>query len=102
MKVRIKIHNAYRKIIAVSDVELLGKKFIEGNRQIDVDKNFYGGDEVEEDKALQIMKAEYYDDSTFSIVGKNSIRLGVKAGIIAESKESVFTVDGVPCALGLL
>lgn len=93
MKVRIKIHEAYRKIVAVSDIDLLGKKFIEGNKQIDVDKNFYEGDEMEEDKALKIMQAENYDDSTFSIVGKNSIKLAIKSGIIENKPKAILTIS---------
>ena len=102
MKVRLKVHEAYRKIVAVSDLELFGKKFIEGNKQIDVDKIFYAGDEMEEDKALEIMKMEYADDSTFSIVGKNSIKLAIKAGIIANKPKAILTIQGVPYALGLM
>ena len=102
MKVRIKVHNAYRKIVAVSDIDLLGKKFIEGNKQIDVDKNFYAGEEVEEGKALEILKIENYDDSTFSIVGKNSVALAIKAGIIENKPKAILTISGVPYALGLM
>jgi len=102
MTVILKIHEAYRKIVSVCDKDLLGKKLIEGNRQIDVDKIFYSGEEMDDKKALQIMKAEYYDDSTFSIVGKDSIALGIKVGIVSDKKEAVFKVQGVPYALGLI
>jgi hypothetical protein len=102
MTVILKIHQAYRKIVSVCDTELLGKKFIEGNKQIDVDKVFYSGEEMDEKKALEIMKAEYYDDSTFSIVGKNSIALAIKAGIVTDKKEAIFKIQGIPYALGLI
>lgn len=102
MKVRIKVHNAYRKIVAISDVDLLGKKFIEGNRQIDVDKNFYDGEEVEEDRAMEIIRAENYDDSTFNIVGDYSVKLAIKMGLIEDNQKSILKIKGVPLALGLL
>ena len=99
---RIKIHNAYRRIIAVSDPELLGKVFSDGKIQIDVSKDYYGGEELEDKKAMQIIMAENADDSTFSFVGKNAVKAGIKIGIIANNKKSIITVQGVPHALSLL
>ncbi len=99
---RIKIHDAYRRIVAVSDPELLGKVFTDGKIQIDVNKDYYGGDEVSEEKADQILRAEKAEDSTFSFVGKNAVKAGIKAGIISNDGKSIITVKGIPHALSLL
>jgi len=100
--VRVKVHNAYRKVVAVSDPELLGKKFVKDDFQIDVSREFYGGDVMDEGKALEIIKIENADDSTFLFVGKNSVDAGIKAGIISNSKKSIIRIQGVPHALALL
>lgn len=97
----IKIHKAYRKIIAVCDPELLGKKFVEDQLQLDLTSEFYKSDKIEEDKAIKIMKAENSDDSTFNIVGEKSIAAAIKAGIIKDDKEAIIKVQGIPHALGL-
>ncbi|MFC1685877.1 DUF424 family protein [Nanoarchaeota archaeon] len=98
---RVKVHRAYRKIVAISDSELLGKKFVENNMQLDINKEFYGGDELEEEKALEIIKIEDADDATFNIVGEKSIQAAVKAGIIKDEKGSILKIQGIPHALGL-
>jgi len=99
---RIKIHKAYRKIIAVSDPELLGKKFEENNLQLDLNKDFYGEDQVDDEKAIEVMRAENTDDATFNIVGEKSIQAAIKAGIIKEKEGSIIKIQGIPHALGLL
>lgn len=102
-KFSIKIHKAYRKIVAMCDAELLGKYFEEGNLQLEVNEIFYGGKGsriVNENQALQILKKEILDDSCFNFVGNNTIELTAKAGII--DKERVIKVQGIPHAMSLL
>lgn len=96
----VKIHESYRKIIAVCDSELLGERFEEGNMQIEVNEVFYGGDEKEEGEVIELLKDLYKEDATFNIVGQKSVDTAIKAGII--SKEGVIKIQGIPHALGLL
>lgn len=96
----VKIHKSYRKVIAVCDSELVGKKFEEGKKQLDVRENFYKGEEFDVERVKEIMKNERADDSTFSIVGEESVKLALESGIISEG--NVGKVDGVPFALQLL
>lgn len=96
----IKIHKAYRIIVAVCDSNILGKKFEEGNRILDVRENFYNGEKKEEKEITELMEDYYKEDATFSIAGKESIDCALKAGIIAE--EGIKTVQGVPFALVLM
>ena len=100
MKVLIKTHEHYRKVVAVCDPELVGKKFEEGNLQLNVSEFFYQGDEYNEEKALKVLEAARQDDACFNFVGKNSIELGAKSGII--DKNCVLKIQGVPLALSLL
>ena len=99
MAIFIKIHSSYRKVIAICDSDLIGKKFEEGKRQLDVRENFYKGEEVDEEKAIQMIRRQAIEDASFNIVGKNSVEASIKAGII--KKEGILKLKGIPFALTL-
>ena len=99
-KVLIKIHEEYKKIVAVCDSDLVGKNFEEGKLQLNVSEHFYRGKEFDEAKALKILEAAKQDDACFNFVGKSSIDLGVKAGIL--DKNSFIEIQSIPHALALL
>ena len=96
----IKIHHSYRKVVAVCDYELLGKKFEEGKFQLDITKDFFEGDKKSEEEIISIMQKMENEDATFNIVGKKSTSTALKAGII--SKEGIKKIQNVPFALVLL
>lgn len=100
--ISIKVHNAYRRIVAISDADLIDKKFVEDNRQLDLNKDFYEGDKVSEEKAIEIIKIEDAEDATFNIVGEKSIQAAIKAGIIKEEEGAIIKIQNIPHALGLL
>ncbi len=96
----LNIIKSYRDVVAVCDVMLLGKRFEHGKFQLEVKENFYRGEEVSEEKAVEKMKHFAREDATFNIVGAESIAAALKAGII--EKESVGKIQGIPFALVLL
>jgi hypothetical protein len=96
----LKIHKTYRDIVAICDSELIGKVFEQGKFQIDVKESFYKGEEISEEKVIEIMKNFSKEDATFNIVGEKSINTALKAGIISE--EGIKKIQGVPFALVLL
>ena len=96
----LKIHESYRKVVALADVDLIGKVFEEGKRQLSITENFYKGDLVQEEKVIPALKSLALDDATFNIVGKKSINAALKAEII--TKEMIGKVQDVPFALVLL
>lgn len=96
----VKIHKAYRDVVAVCDSEILGKKFEEGIKQLDVRENFYKGDKKSEQELIEFLKDMAMEDATFNIAGKKAVNCALKAGII--SKEGIKHVQGVPYALVLL
>jgi uncharacterized protein len=100
MKVLIKVHKSYRPVVAICDSELLGKKFEEGIRQLDIRENFYKGPEFAEEEAIKVMQDQDREDATFNIVGENSVKLALKAGII--TNDSTAAVQNIPYALKLL
>ena len=96
----IKIHKSYRDVVAIADSELIGKKFEQGKFQLDVKENFFKGDEVDEKKAIEIMRDFIREDATFNIIGKKSIQTALKAKII--SQDGIKKINNVPFALILL
>jgi uncharacterized protein len=96
----INIIKSYRNIVAICDAELIGKKFEEEKFQLDVKESFFKGELTQEKKALEIIKDMRLEDATFNIVGKRSVSLAIKSGIIKE--EEVGKIAGIPYALRLL
>lgn len=96
----IKIHKAYRQILAVCDDDLLGKRFEEGNKVLDVRENFFKGEKMGENELLKLMRDLVKSDVTFNIIGEKSVQIALKAGII--SQEGVKKIKGIPYALVLL
>jgi len=98
--ISIKIHNSYRNVVAVCDSSLVGKKFEEGNVQLDIRESFYKEKEVNEEELKRILIMQAKEDSTFNIIGPISIKIALENKIIDE--ESIGTVQSVPFALTLL
>jgi hypothetical protein len=96
----INIIKTYRNVVAVCDKELLGKKFEEGEFQLDLKENFYSGKEYSEKEVIEIIKDMQEEDATFNIVGEKSVNAALKSGIIL--KEGIKKIQGVPFALVLL
>ena len=96
----VKIQKSYRDIVAICDSDLLGKKFEEGNKQLDIKESFYKGEEKNKEDALKIIQDMSKEDATFNIVGKESVNTALEAGII--SKEGIKKIKGIPFALVLL
>ena len=96
----INVINSYRDVVAICDSDLLGKRFESGKFQLDVKESFYKGEEVSEEKAISIIKKMSREDATFNIVGKKSVSVALKAGIIVE--EGIGKIQGIPFAFVLL
>jgi uncharacterized protein len=96
----IKIHDSYRRVVAICDVELIGKKFEEDIRQIELGEHFFKGREFDEEQAIKFIQSQLMEDATFNIVGDNSIRIAIKAGAI--SQENISKIQNIPFALKLL
>ena len=96
----VNIHESYRAVVSVCDSELIGKKFEEGLKQLDLRERFYKGEELSEEQVIQMLQEQTKEDATFNIVGSNSINAAIKAGIIDES--AVAKTADIPYALKLL
>ena len=100
----VKIHKSYRNLVAICDSDLIGKKFEEkfekGIKLLDLRESFYKGEEKTYKETIEIIKKQSPEDSTFSIVGKESIKAAKEAEII--TKHGVKKIHGIPYALVLL
>ena len=93
-----KLHKSHegRVILAVCDSDIIGKKFEEGERQMDLGCDFYKGEEMDEKRILNLMKAVHI----VNLCGDKSVELGIRAGII--DKDNVIKIGGVPHAEGII
>ena len=96
----VKIHKSYRNIVAICDSNLLGKKFEQGNLQLDLTTEFFKGEKMTESQVLEIIEDAVREDASFNIVGEKAIACAIKVGII--NKKSIKKIQGIPVALTLL
>ncbi len=94
----VKVHKTEdgRKILAICDNNLIGKKFEEGKMQLDLSSGFYRGEEMSEKELEGLVKGSYIAN----IVGKKSVKLMVKWGIA--KKKRVIKIRNVPHAQAIL
>jgi len=79
-------------LIGACDEELLGKKFEDGKFQIDVNKDFYGGERISPE-ALK----KYLEDATIAnLVGEETIKCAIEAGLVDPG--CIIKIKGVPHA----
>jgi hypothetical protein len=98
--ISIKVHDSYRRVVAVADKELIGKRFEQGIRQLDVRENFYRGNEFTAEEAVKQLQRHMVEDATFNIVGEKAVKAALAAGIISDNSTS--KVAGIPFALKLI
>lgn len=80
------------KMLALCDSDLLGKRFEEGELQLDLESQFYKGEEVSDDELEKIIKGIYI----INAVGETSIKFLISHDLIEES--NVKKVADIPHA----
>ena len=95
----IKIHEAYRTIVALADADIIGKTFEEGIKQIEIRPSFFEGDKKTKEELITMLRNLNNEDATFNIVGEKAVATAIEAGIISQA--GVMKIDNVPIALGL-
>ncbi len=96
----IKIHEGYRKTIALVDKDLIGKTFGEDIKEIEIKENFFKGEEKTKKEILEILKDMQKEDATFNIVGEKACQTALEAEII--NKQGIIKIQNIPIALVLL
>ncbi len=94
----VKVHKTQdgRRIVAICDNDLIGKKFEEGNLQLDLSSSFYQGEEMSEKGVMELIKGS----CMVNIVGEKSIKLAVKLGIVG--KKGIIKIKNTPHAQVIL
>jgi len=96
----VNIIKSYRNIVAICDAELIGKRFEEGNFQLDIKESFFKGEIKEEGEVEEIIKDMQMEDATFNFVGEKTISSAIKCKVIKESQ--IRKIEGIPYALKLI
>ena len=94
----LKLHKAKdgRVLAAVCDEELLGQKFEEGRKQLDLSGDFYKG----EKKSGQEIGDVVRNADFVYLAGERSVNLGIQEGIIDPGH--VLKIAGVPHAQAVI
>lgn len=93
----LKIHKKMNKtVVAVCDTDLLGKKFEEGDLQLDLTSDFYKGEEMDEKEAGDLIR----NADAVNLVGEESVKLGLNEGIIDE--EHIIKIANIPHAQAVI
>jgi len=93
MRYYIKIHKKREDAItAICDEEIIGKRFDEGDIQLEVSERFYNGRLIGDDAAADEMN----NARILNITGKNIINLALKKGVI--KKSNILQVQRIPHA----
>ena len=79
-------------ILTITDTDIIGKKFEEGKKQLDLASKFYAGEE----KDLDYVKTRLEDAYIVHLTGKNAVSFGIEIGLV--DKHKVITVSGIPHA----
>jgi hypothetical protein len=79
-------------LVGACDEKLLGKKFEDEKFQIDVSKEFYGGERI----SSEVLKRYLQDATIANLVGKETINCAIDLGLI--DPECIIKIKGVPHA----
>jgi hypothetical protein len=79
-------------LVATCDSNLLGKKIIDGKVAFVISKNFYGGELVDIEKMIKLLKMA----TIANIVGEECINAALSAGLIEE--RGIKKIKNVPNA----
>ena len=79
-------------ILVVTDKEILGKVFEEGNKQLDLSKKFYLGDERTSDEVKVIIEEAYI----LHLTGEKAVALGVELELV--DSEKIIWISNIPHA----
>lgn len=90
--ITVKRHNAGdgRTVLALCDSELIGKKFSDGEFELDLSSSFYAGEEKSEEEVKELLKTQ----NIVNFVGERSVNLGVETKLISNS----IKIEGIPHA----
>lgn len=97
MAVLVKVHKKEgRTLVAVCDEKLLGERFEEDGRQLDLTGEFYKGDLLPPGEVGDLIR----NADMLNLVGEESVALALNEGIV--TPDAVMTIDGIPTVQAVL
>jgi hypothetical protein len=89
----LKIYESGRDVlIAVCDLEILGKTFKEGPLQVEISPEFYGTEAV----SYEEVEAALASATIANFAGCRAVECAIRLGFVEQ--ENVLSIDGVLCA----
>jgi len=86
-----KLHSAENStILTLCDDSLVGHYFEEGDRQLDLTADFFKGEKVKGDKAIELIGSA----SILFLVGEESIAFAIKLGVMNDGEMK--RIAGIP------
>ena len=79
-------------VLIVTDSDIIGKKFEEGNKQLDLTSEFYGGEEKNKDEVKRLVPTFRH----LHLTGKESVAIGIELDLIDPSR--ILYVSEIPHA----
>lgn len=91
MQFSVKLSNYEKNLMLnICDKDLLGKKIIQDELNMNISKSYYGEKIIEYDEARHLLKTA----SIINMVGKNTISLSLELGVGSEN--GVKIIGGIP------
>jgi uncharacterized protein len=89
----VKLHKKEDKIlVAACDEELLGQKFEENGKQIDLSGEFFNGEKMDHEEAGDLIR----NADVVNLVGKKTVAIGLEEGVIEQ--ENIVVIAGIQTA----
>jgi len=79
-------------LVGACDEKLLGKKFEDGKLQIEVTRDFYGGQKIKPEGLVKYLK----EATIVNLVGSETIKCAIDIGLI--DPDCVIKIKGIPHA----
>ena len=79
-------------ILIITDKDIVGKVFEEGNKQLDLTSKFYSGTEKSIEEVRELISNAYI----LHLTGKDSVALGVELNLV--EKERIIWINDIPHA----
>ncbi|HID17605.1 TPA: DUF424 domain-containing protein [Candidatus Bathyarchaeota archaeon] len=83
-------HRSEKKLVALCDVDVLGKTFKEGKLKLEVKEGFYRGTLTTMDKAME----ELHEADIGNLVGRNVVGAAIERGLV--NPKAVIYISGTP------
>jgi hypothetical protein len=77
-------------LINICDSDLIGKTLMEGRLKMHISKEFFGGQLVDEDEALQMLR----ESAIISLAGDKCVKMALSNKL--GSQQAVRMIEGVP------